>query len=196
MSKSYYDKTLDSKVSYREPLFLIKLDLVPNKSNVIDGGGDSLYHSIKKNISLRRNFIKALHLATDNSWRILRNSFFEKKTPLMDNSHMSYTYLDDKADKFVDNCPVLDFPLINSTNITTKAKSVYDKSGKCTIIKTHSVTDHNSELINYWYSCMGLTSNFDDELQTWKNAGFNIKDQFQPKESNPLSIQYIKLIKL
>jgi hypothetical protein len=87
MSKSYYDKTLDSKVSYREPLFLVKLNLVPEKSNVIDGGGDSLYHTIKRNISLRRCFIKALHLATNNSWRILRNSFFEKKTPLLDNSN-------------------------------------------------------------------------------------------------------------
>jgi hypothetical protein len=108
---------------------------------------------------------------------------------------MTYTYLDSKAVKFIDSCKVIDFPLINATNIASKAKSIYDKSDKCIIIKTHSVTDQNSELINYWYSCMGISSNFDDELQTWKNTGFTIKDHFQPKDSNPLSIQYIKLIK-
>lgn len=193
---SYFDKNLNSKIFYNEPLFLIEINEKKggnyNYNNY--NNQNNLYYQIKKNVNLRRKFINALHLSTDQSWEILHETFLKKKDPILDKTNLSYVYLDDIAEKFIDKNEVLDFPLVDVKNIEKETKEIHKKYHKKTlIIKTHDINENTEDIIKYWYDCLNISYDFENENMAWLSAGFEIEEEFIPKNPNPLGIKFIKL---
>lgn len=69
MSKSYYDTELNKKILYREPVFLINLNL----KNKIGGKEDNIYKQIFTDEDIRLRFMYHIHEIYLDSTVILKN---------------------------------------------------------------------------------------------------------------------------
>lgn len=200
-----YSNLLNSKVYFTDPLFVVDLNLkktvggttsVTNKQH--GKRRDPTYITLKNNVDLRRQFIRALHLASDRSYEILRDIFMNYRT-LADGTNMDYNYLDDyiidkaNIDK---QCEHIEFIMLDSYNIDGDAKELYKRMkssnpSTCIIYKTYK---SNNELLKLWYTFLGVVIvNLHDERASLKAAGFNIEHDITPSNGNPLGIRYLIL---
>lgn len=195
--RALHSNLLDNQVYFRQPLFIVDLNLTPvnSKSGGKDSSGnksggnkaDPIYYTLKNQVDVRRQFITALHLATDKSYEMLRTLFLTRKLSQYDNSNINYGYLDQESDIYQ-----VDFLMIDSYDIAADAASLYAKHGSKPIM--YKTYESMTPLVKLWYGFFGMaTTDLQDEVKHLEAAGFTIKSDETPNNGNPLGIRYLLL---
>jgi hypothetical protein len=153
MSKSYYDTDLNKKILYKDPIFLIKLNL----EKKIGGGNNDTYHQIFDDENLRTRFMYHVHNLFSHACTLLKNIIvneniyidknttyneniegvkeYFRKTNNFDDENLYYIHTNLQLSNFK-NANAVDFIILQNHNINT-----LDTNGKKYIKLTSVIFD-------------------------------------------------------